>query len=133
MEAIIRPRQAGKTTEALRIAAEGFRHIICPTKEDVRRLWQIARQQQIDIPMPITWAEFMYGRSRGTFVRGFVIDDLDRCLQSVTPVEIQAVSMTGPVPIAEVWAPDSNGCRRARVLVDGKPYVGYLEPAAEEQ
>lgn len=113
MELIIRPRQGGKTTEVLRLAARHFAYIVVPTYQDVERLWSLARELQLDIPQPITWQQFIesrYGSSRGaqTFgvfpagargygVKAFIIDDLDRCLDTMTNVPIVGASLSGEV------------------------------------
>lgn len=94
MIVIVRPRQGGKTTEVLRVAALHFAYIVVPTRADVDRLWQQARLDDINIPQPITWQEFIEHRYHGTGVRAFVIDDLDRCVQSMTGVEVKAASLT---------------------------------------
>lgn len=95
MQVIVRPRQGGKTTEMLRMAAENFSYIVCPTRKDVDRLWQLARTLDVDIPHPITWDEFVQGRYHLAGVGSFVIDDLDRCVQYMSHVEIKAISVTG--------------------------------------
>lgn len=97
MELVVKPRQAGKSEDILQIAAREFSYIVCPTRDDVARLWARARRQEINIPMPITWDEFVSRRYNGRGIRGFVIDDLDRCVQDMTTVTVKAVSLNGNV------------------------------------
>jgi hypothetical protein len=96
MQTIVRPRQAGKSEDILRLAEQHFAYIVCPTYEDVQRLWQRAVDTGYDIPQPITWAEFIGRHYNGHGgVKSFVIDDLDRCVQSMSHIEIKGVSLTG--------------------------------------
>lgn len=95
MDLVIKPRQAGKTEGILQLAQDNFSYIVCPTRQDVDRLWQRAKERDLNIPQPITWAEFVGHRYRGAGIRSFLIDDLDRCIQSMTTVEIKAASLNG--------------------------------------
>jgi hypothetical protein len=140
MDIVIRPRQGGKTTEALILAARHGAHIVVPYWEDARRIADLARERQIDIPQPITWCDFIKGRFHGGGVKAFVIDDLDRCLQyAAGTVEVvgatmtdgqnaDASSLTAPVVIGDR---DRYGRQHVRVTVDGVPFTGWLEPARE--
>ena len=95
MKPIVKYRQCGKTEDILKLAAEDFSYIVCPTRQDVGRLWRRIQDFGLNIPQPITWDEFVHGRYRGAGISSFVIDDLDRCIQGMTSVEIKAVSLTG--------------------------------------
>ena len=60
----------------------------------------------LDIPFPLTWHEFATGIYHGSGIRGFVIDNLDMCIQQVTNVPVRAVSLTdADAPIPAVPAP----------------------------
>lgn len=95
MRPIVKPRRAGKSDDVLRLALQDFSYIVCPTMQDVDRLWRRARELDLNIPQPITWQAFTQHRYYGPGVRSFIIDDLDRCIQGMTRVEIKAVSLTG--------------------------------------
>lgn len=95
MQAIVKPHLSGKTDDVLRLALEDFSYIVCPTQRDARRLWQRALELGLDIPQPIPWREFLKGRYHTQGVSSFIIDDLDRCVQGMTSVEIKAASLTG--------------------------------------
>jgi hypothetical protein len=97
MDMVIRPRWGGKTAQMLQYAARHFAHIVVPTWADADRLAGEARLLQLNIPHPITFRDFVEARYHGLVVKAFVIDDLDRCLQSVTMMPVVAVSATGPV------------------------------------
>lgn len=89
------PRQGGKTTEMIRLAADEFLYIVCATQKECERVAGEARAAGLDIPAPITWAEFCERRYHGPGVKGFVIDNLDLCVQSMTRVPVRAVTLTG--------------------------------------
>lgn len=99
MQTIVKPRQGGKSWDVLTLAAEHFSYIVCVDQRSAKEMWARAKDRKLDIPHPITWEEFINGRyGAGVSV---IIDDLDRCLQRLTPAEIKAVSLTGgdPAPI----------------------------------
>jgi hypothetical protein len=139
MEIIIRPRQGGKSTEALRRAAEHFAYIVVATQQEGQELWARAKQLQLTIPQPITWAEFIKSRYYGRGVRAFVIDNLDRCIQSEHPVPVVAVTMNdgqvanynSPNVAVEPGRVDGYGRKHFRVTVGDETFTGYLEPAAD--
>lgn len=93
MHVVVKPRQASKTHDLLLMAQETFSYIVCPSQSDVNRLWRRAVEMELNIPQPITWHELVNGRYRSLGIKGFIIDDLDRCIQSMTMVPIKAVSL----------------------------------------
>ena len=101
MNVYARPRRGGKTTELVRLAAEEFLYVVCPDRQQVRYVQRVARDMGLDIPFPMTWGEFLRGDYRSKGVKGFVIDNLDLCIQQMTTVPVRAVSLTdadAPVP-----------------------------------
>lgn len=95
MQIIIRPRRAGKTYELVKMAAENNSYIVCPNSTQVRSIADLAREHNFNIPFPLTWQEFVHQQYYGKHIDNFVIDNLDMCIQSMTPVEIKAVSLNG--------------------------------------
>jgi hypothetical protein len=65
----------------------------------VRYTQQMAFDMGLDIPMPLTWDEFANHRYHGRGIKGFVIDNLDLCIQQMTHVPVRAVSVTVPEPV----------------------------------
>ena len=94
MQIITRARQGGKTTDLIELASKNHYYIVCPTQRDVDHIMRLARKLHRDIPMPITWAAFEEKRYYGQNIKGFVIDNLDRCLSHMTQVPVKAVSLT---------------------------------------
>lgn len=89
-------RRTGRTTAMIRTAAESFAYIVCPDRRQVQHIQRMAQEMGVDILFPITWDDFVNGRYYGRGVRGFVIDNLDLCIQSMTHVPVLAASV-GPV------------------------------------
>ncbi len=94
MKVIVLPRGQGKTKRLLELAQKDFLYIVCINKQEVQRLWGIIVEQKLNIPQPITWYEFIDRHYSGIGTKGFLIDNLDLCIQSMTPVKIHAVSLT---------------------------------------
>lgn len=93
MELILRPRQAGKTTDLIKMCNKNWGYIVCATRQEADRVFRHAHKLKIDIPLPITWEEFL----RGTYGHGckqFYIDNLDLCIQNHSRLPIRAVTMT---------------------------------------
>jgi hypothetical protein len=101
MQTIVKPRQGGKSWDVLTLAAEHFSYIVCVDQRSAKEMWARAKDRKLDIPHPITWEEFINGRYGDKRLPSVIIDDLDRCIQKMVPVEIKAVSLTGcaPAPI----------------------------------
>lgn len=97
MKIIIRPRRAGKTYELIKLAAENNLYIVCANKSQVRDIADHAHKLGFNIPFPLSWGEFVGQQYYGKNIDGFVIDNLDMCVQSMTPVEIKAITMNGGI------------------------------------
>ena len=81
MEIIARPRQAGKTSKVLKLAEKHFAYIICPDRKQAMLIWEQALKKKINIPMPITWKEFIDKKYCSSGIKGgFVIDNVNMCL-----------------------------------------------------
>ena len=110
MKVIARPRQGGKTTDLVRLAAAEFLYVVCPDRQQVRHVQRVARDMGLDIPFPMTWGEFLRGDYRSKGVKGFVIDNLDLCIQGMSHVPVRAVSLTDEdAPLPAVSDPSATG------------------------
>lgn len=82
MNLIIKPRQSGRTTELInRCASYRYALIVCPTREQAEYVFKMAIDSKMDIPMPITFKEFVDGRFYAPNINAFLFDDLDGCLE----------------------------------------------------
>lgn len=93
MQIICMPQAGGKTHEAIKISAETWSYIVCLNKEEGYRVFHQAKNMGFDIPYPITFDEFINGRYSAQGIRGFIIDNADMLLQSLTPVRIKAITL----------------------------------------
>lgn len=98
MKAYVWPRQAGKTHELIKLAAQEQLVIVCCTVEMAREVGKRASEMGLDIPQPVSFRQFTSGQCRGRRIRGFAFDDAEQCLQQLAgPVPVAAISMTGTV------------------------------------
>lgn len=74
----------GKTTELIEEAnkLQGYNLIVCYDLSEVKRIWEIIQEKKYDIPLPISFREFIKGRF-GVHVNSFLIDNADMLLQQL--------------------------------------------------
>jgi hypothetical protein len=78
---IVRPRQGGKTTELIQLAAEHRAYIVCLNMREAQRIAGQAKKAGLDIPFPLTVEEFSRGDFYSRGIRGFLFDNLDVMLE----------------------------------------------------
>ena len=93
MKKIISERQTGKTFKLVHESAETNCYIVCSTAQECSRVKAAAMDLKLDIPFPITFYEFTNKRYHGKGIDGFLIDNADVLLQSMTPVRINTITM----------------------------------------
>jgi hypothetical protein len=93
MQIICRGRCNGKTIEAIKISAEKGCYIICHSQKECTRIFHLAKEMGLDIPFPITFDEFKGGRYYAGGVKGFIVDNAEILLQSMSPVPIRAITV----------------------------------------
>lgn len=93
MKIICKDRQGGKTTEIIKIAAEGFFYIVCIDHREALRVAEQAKNMKLDIPFPITFDDFIKGKYYRPGIKGFVVDNADILIQQIARgVSVEAVS-----------------------------------------
>lgn len=95
MQVICRGRQGGKTIEAIKLAAKTWSYIVCVNRQEADRVFNVSQGLGIDIPNPITIKDFIGKQYYARGIRGFIIDNADMCLQSLTNVPINCITVTG--------------------------------------
>jgi len=96
MEWIILPRQGGKTTRAVKLAAERYAYIVAADAQRVEHIASVAKKAGLDIPFPITFAEFMSGRFHRRGIKASIIEDVDELLcRMAGGVPVMAATATG--------------------------------------
>ncbi len=78
---IFSQRLTGRTTKLIeKCARYKYALIVCPTRMRANIVFKDARKMGKNIPMPITFEEFISGRFSTEHINAFLIDDLDQCL-----------------------------------------------------
>lgn len=92
------PKQSGKTTELIRMAAEHSAYLVVFGHDQAYQATQKAKEMGLDIHFPLTYKEFISGAFDQRGVRGVVIDNVDMLVQYMAGrVPVAAISMTeGP-------------------------------------
>ena len=82
MKIICRSRQTGRTEELIRECAQ-YRYalIVCPTGEQAHYVLKKSMDMGLNIPMPISFREFVDGRFYSKYIDAFLFDNLDSSLQ----------------------------------------------------
>lgn len=92
MEKIIIKRGGGKTVNLIKMSAQTGDYIICHNIHEANRIQKVARDLGYDIPLPITYHEFLNG-NYGKRISGFLIDNIEMFLQGLSDVPIKAISL----------------------------------------
>ncbi len=93
MKIIITERGGGKTTILMRESARTGYHIVCsPVTLDY--ILSLASSEGRRIPRPITFDEFINKDYNGKSIKGFIIDDADLLLQTLTEKTIKWISVS---------------------------------------
>jgi len=94
MKIIIKPRGMGKTTELIKQSSKEWKYIVCHSHKEATRIQEQARRINVEIPLPITYQEFLEKQYYGKGIKGFIIDNADMLLQSLSPVKIDIITLT---------------------------------------
>jgi hypothetical protein len=98
-ELIIRPRQSGKTTKLIQLAAkEEYGLIVTNNKMQAKRVFELAQKLHLKIPMPITYDEFINRKYAGMNVSALFIDNAEILLQMMAKAPIKAITMSNSDP-----------------------------------
>ena len=93
MKKILGVRASGLTTELVKKSSETGAYIVCHYAA-VSSIEESARAMDLKIPQPITYDEFINKKYEGKTIKGFLIDDADYLLKTMTSVEIDVITMT---------------------------------------
>lgn len=98
MRVINRPRAGGKTHEIIKLCAEKGGYIVCFNRQEANRVFHVAKNMGLKVPLPITFREFIERKYHAPGITQFLIDNLDICIQEISPVLVEAISMNATVP-----------------------------------
>ena len=93
MKKIIKERGHGKTTELIKISAQTGDYVICRDHREANRIQNVAHKMKLNIPLPITYGEFMSKSYHAKGISGFLIDNIEKFCQSLTIVPINAITL----------------------------------------
>lgn len=144
MDIISSSRHSGKTKALIDRAAKDFLCIVCLDPQEATRITEIAKIMGLDIPLPLSFGEFVAGDFpgrglKGHGIRGFVIDNADLLIHRLArEVPVEALSFTESSVIGEVkaerrrqdekWGGPEADDRRKSVeawLLDIEAYVAW--------
>ncbi len=95
MEIIHSPRQSGKTTKLIEKAHNGrYKIIVCHSREEADRIFQVAMRMEKNIPLPITYDEYLKGNFYGKNIESFLIDNVDMFITYLSKgVPVEAITI----------------------------------------
>jgi hypothetical protein len=94
MEKIILEKGKGKTTELIKRSSESGHYIVCFSIDEASRISAEARSMGLDIPLPISYGEFIYRKYSSRYIKGFLIDNADLLIEFISQVPVTAITMT---------------------------------------
>ena len=94
MKVIHKPRQTGKTTELIKIAAQEGGYIVCNSSDEAYRISKAAEEIGKQILFPITYDEYLNGFFCGKNIKAFYIDNVEFLLSRISRgVPVNAISV----------------------------------------
>lgn len=95
---LIANRQTGKTRELIeKCHADDYSIIVCPNRAMCKITFDMAKDLNMPIPMPITFKEFAAGKWNGTFIDRFFFDEIQISLENMArgvPVDTVIIDAT---------------------------------------
>lgn len=80
MKIIHRPRNSGRTSKLIALAADDYSYIVCSSHAECARIARQADVMGLSIPFPITYMEFAQGKFCGRGIASFCVDNVDMLL-----------------------------------------------------
>lgn len=93
MNIIHKGKGEGKTTELIKLSATHQAYIVCCSIQEANRILKQARDMGLNIPMPITYDDFIEKKYYGKYIKGFLIDNAEHLLQQMTKVPITDITI----------------------------------------
>lgn len=95
VEIIFQPRQAGKTTQLVKMSAETGCRIVC-SENSIKHIKMLAKEMGVSIPNPMPYQVFVGETYFSDRQPGVLIDDADLLLSYISNVPIRAITLTDP-------------------------------------
>jgi len=93
MKIIFRPRRAGKTTDLIKECSEKGGYMVCHNYEEAHRVFKLAKDMGLNIPLPITYAQFVNKEYYGIGVKSFHIDNIDMLITYISSVPVETITL----------------------------------------
>ena len=93
MLVLYKGRQEGKTEELLQLAAKEQLTLVLINRSECVRVKLRASELNLSIRSPITHSDFIKGCGCGKMFNGFLIDNADMLIQSMTHISVVAISV----------------------------------------
>jgi hypothetical protein len=94
MEKIMMNRGFGKTHQLIKKSSITGDCIVCKDFNESSRIFDVAQQMGLKIPMPISFHEFLRGEYSRRGIKGFLIDNADLLLKYISNVPITAITLS---------------------------------------
>lgn len=95
MKILVDKRQTGRTTKLIKKCAKTGGYIVCCSRNEAHRIFALAHKMRKNIPLPLTFDEFLKCRYYPPGVRKLYIDNVEMLLRRLAPgVEIEAITLT---------------------------------------
>lgn len=94
MKVIVRGRQAGKTTKLIKECYKHGGYIVCHSHGEAQRIFKVAREMGCEVPLPISYDEFLRREYYGPGVKKLHIDNVDMLLAHIAKSTIYTVTIT---------------------------------------
>ncbi len=93
MKTYIIPRGKGKTIKLIKKSSETGDCIVCCSIEEASKIHLKSLDMRLNIQFPITYNEFIKKHYYGSRISGFLIDNADMLLQSLSNVPINIITV----------------------------------------
>ena len=80
MDIITGFRGSGKTTQLVKRAVETQSTIVCPHRLSCENIQRIAKENELVIPEPMTWKEFLASKGARRGAKSYMFDELETML-----------------------------------------------------
>jgi len=96
MKIIARGRNTGKTMEIIKESASSGNYILVRNHHEAQKLFQLAQEMKLSIPLPVTVSEISLGRIQGTSIKrdGIIVDNAELVLQQLIGAEINTLTIS---------------------------------------
>lgn len=93
MKKVILGRGQRKTSELIYISWMTGDYIVCKDMKECNEVQLFAMKLGYNIPLPITYDEFINGEYHAKGIKGLLIDNVERLLNYISKVPINAISL----------------------------------------